>query len=878
MNKTRLRSLTEKQMRIKASRFNRSGFAITEDDKMPLKPTTQRPRLKGTSRWKKWTPEAIQRAAGARAPARVTVKGMHSKRAGARTHSHMSVIHSKSLCAKAIMDGQAAGLNELWSWSLQEPFEFYITNHVFDESKLWYKVEQKGYPQVTAGGFRHFSTLAGHSQVTWKDATGVHDEHVIRTPQALAKYNARTQWNALTQDPMAGILPEAGLRPLARFNGTLTICDSHMVNKLMLKHLRAVLPTDHLLLPTWCLQHAVGTTCTRVTDYLNLFNRVWVLAKTFSEGDFHIDLVKHMRQVLADEEEGLEVVDPESFVAEPGDLNEDFSDALMERCYVNSRHQEDLDNPGAVKHRKTVKNEFCKFFPKGWNRARVLHLCPPNCCGPSACHDRNVSVERAASLIENVILKKIINPAKNKWTKMDPAMCQATLVHCFFKLIKMCLEAKCKVSYEHIQASDTQEEQNVEDMAQGDQENFKGMQLRYGKRCLAFVGEENCRNYLLLWSMVGQVIVTMHYSFFKHVSWFSDRKRNIPRLSVPDFCPDLFGQVSDNVASRALDDLAALMFEPDGERSRHVMQPLYLVFGETARWPTRLMHAFQKCTHLAFCLIWRHLIHRFLCYPWAAAAIFNPEIPPYEKHDAIVELCSSQPCCIDSGLCQPLREELCSKEDDFLHPGLQEFVWTMLQRAMPTSTAVEMMFAPLSMWTEKSRARLTLSGLDALHVNTVFEDTVEKWWQQLESHVPGCVTSGNQRDPVMAHSEQKGIHTCAWHQFTKGKPWGENKDLRAQFKDLPECEKQEYKRRAKNSRVQARIEGSACDKVLAHMAQDLERCGPWKLSAKCGTSRADWPLHPSIIQKEDNLKTADTAWRRDTNMVSQSEGTWWVGE
>ena len=45
---------------------------------------------------------------------------------------------------------------------------------MFDETKLWYSV--RGF------GFREFSTLAVHGQVTWADDAGLHDEDVFFLP------------------------------------------------------------------------------------------------------------------------------------------------------------------------------------------------------------------------------------------------------------------------------------------------------------------------------------------------------------------------------------------------------------------------------------------------------------------------------------------------------------------------------------------------------------------------------------------------------------------------------------------------------------------------------------------------------------------------
>ena len=128
----------------------------------------------------------------------------------------------------------------------------------------------------------------------------------------MRKYSAAVQWKCLCEDSSgAGFFASAAERPWARFFGVGTICDSHAVNGLTLKHLRKELPPDHVILPSFCLQHLTGNTAGEVATELGVFTSVCCLSKTFAEGDFHIDLVDKVHQTLEDEELGLEVVDPE---------------------------------------------------------------------------------------------------------------------------------------------------------------------------------------------------------------------------------------------------------------------------------------------------------------------------------------------------------------------------------------------------------------------------------------------------------------------------------------------------------------------------------------------------------------------------------------
>ena len=191
--------------------------------------------------------------------------------------SHTTALHCRALDAKCILDGQSHGIQQLLGQSFREsPLQYYITGHVFDETKLWYIIPGMGY--------RNFSTLAHHTQLTWKTALGkVHDADVIRTPKAMVGYSAAVQCNILTQDHTAGVLPQVGSRPLARFYGTLTMCDSHKVNHLSVKYVRSKMDECDLMLPGFCLQHHVGTAATSVCRYFKLFTRVCTLSKMLVE-------------------------------------------------------------------------------------------------------------------------------------------------------------------------------------------------------------------------------------------------------------------------------------------------------------------------------------------------------------------------------------------------------------------------------------------------------------------------------------------------------------------------------------------------------------------------------------------------------------------
>ena len=88
------------------------------------------------------------------------------------------------------------------------------------------------------------------------------------------------------------------------------------------------------------------------------------------------------------------------------------------------------------------------------------------------------------ALIKQVILKRMSLPAKNKWTKMDPAFDQAVLILSFFSLVKDALELKVRTTYEALAASGQDFAKNPDDDNDEEGETMKGALMRFGKRSL----------------------------------------------------------------------------------------------------------------------------------------------------------------------------------------------------------------------------------------------------------------------------------------------------------------------------------------------------------------------------------------------------------
>ena len=148
------------------------------------------------------------------------------------------------------------------------------------------------------------SILCSHAQVAYRvgdehgrlppiHGPGVRDQHVIRPPQVLPRYNAETVWQALCR--LSGGLQEEEEAVPARFSVTLTSCDAHRANLKCLRKLHCHLPADHLLLISICTQHRAANCIEALTKAVGNLTGVLCLSKVFNYRNVLVHLRKHVR-------------------------------------------------------------------------------------------------------------------------------------------------------------------------------------------------------------------------------------------------------------------------------------------------------------------------------------------------------------------------------------------------------------------------------------------------------------------------------------------------------------------------------------------------------------------------------------------------------
>ena len=137
-------------------------------------------------------------------------------------------------------------------------------------------------------------------------------------------------------------------------------------------------------------------------------------------------------------------------------------------------------------------------------------------------------------------------------------------------------------------------------------------------RSYSFLKQRASEYLPLVWLCVCSCVMTVHYTLFKHGTWFSHRPTT-ERCNVFDFCSD--GER--NPVSVALSTLAAMMLDPEGA-GRRPLALLFLKFGDQfVDWPRHAHEYVAGSLCISFSVIWRKLVYHYQQYPWLLAPAFD---------------------------------------------------------------------------------------------------------------------------------------------------------------------------------------------------------------------------------------------------------------
>ncbi len=445
---TRVEQKNVRRHSAQAQTFNRIGLARTADHRLTSQPGKRKrkstsiatssgvSKVKGSSAWRRWTPEAILRTAS-------IDPLVAARRASPEGSGPSGTGSARAIQADCVLVGQERGAMELVAKSKEQPLDFFIGNNMSDETKLPF-----GKPAP-----KKRRCLAWHSQGTWGNPDGsIVDVDVVRPPRLIDRYTAATLWGVMGQEcDTMGLRPCGEALPAATYHVSLTASDTHSVNCLISKYLPHVLGPRHFHIGSYCMQHRTGSVCEEVANRFGLLPSSLCLATQMEHGDFHTDVERSVEAVIS-----KYLVVSEHFESPEDEECERlclFARELLRTCHVmqvsRNDHEETADDVAAGEKKRTQEaDDFVRFFMPPWIGV-LRHPCPAGCCGILPCADREASVKRGTQLVMQIVCPHMSRPAANRYTKVFPVIGRICLQLHFFKLFKKAIRMLLKGQSDH---------------------------------------------------------------------------------------------------------------------------------------------------------------------------------------------------------------------------------------------------------------------------------------------------------------------------------------------------------------------------------------------------------------------------------------------
>ena len=172
----------------------------------------------------------------------------------------------------------------------------------------------------------------------------------------------------------------------------------------------------------------------------------------------------------------------------------------------------------------------------------------------------------------------------------------------------------------------------------------------------------------------------------------------------------------------------------------------------------------QHSVIIAISLLWRKLYKEYQAYPWALAPAFDPHRSDEERQAALQQFFHTNICCLDLGLSRQLRKAFPSQVDAYVGTPLGDFLKTLFERVVVTSTQVELQFSKLTALTDTRNKRTVLAGLAAKLINVEFERMVERWRDEVTTGRAHAKHKFRSR-PSWTKTRNKHSHTSVFDLF-----------------------------------------------------------------------------------------------------------------
>ena len=141
------------------------------------------------------------------------------------------------------------------------------------------------------------------------------------------------------------------------------------------------------------------------------------------------------------------------------------------------------------------------------------------CRGQHCCQDRAASVSRAFELLEDLLLKPVLVPALNKWTKVAPCVRHISVLQNFCNLVPQAFDATFHSSQMVAEAQAQSSDDDNEGAEVGAPVNESKVwqrlaRLRLGKAGL-FLTDDASKWSTAVWAVLTASVMNIHYALFK---------------------------------------------------------------------------------------------------------------------------------------------------------------------------------------------------------------------------------------------------------------------------------------------------------------------------------------------------------------------------
>ena len=190
---------------------------------------------------------------------------------------------------------------------------------------------------------------------------------------------------------------------------------------------------------------------------------------------------------------------------------------------------------------------------------------------------------------------------------------------------------------------------------------------------------------------------------------------------------------------------------------------------------------------------------------------------------------------------------LTTNVDDYFDSVLHDFLVTLFERVVITSTQVELIFASLTKFTDDRKDGIGLPTLGAKYILSAYTQMVERWRSGL---CPGEETYGNKKRPPWMFLHPPGYRTNHLHVLARtlslpqGVASGRMSAVKACFDELPDEEKARLRAQARTERALAKHTPSRLDEALRERGERAE--GPLGMATRSGEP---FPLRPEAVSK-----------------------------